>query len=179
MSDTVTTNYSWVQPEVNASIDTWGDKLNADLEAIDGVVFAISEDVDVALPLAIGALPKAGGTMTGRVDGHTATMKFEDLGAVAGATDIDVAEADLYRCQPNGAVTFAFTNVPNVVGQAVMVGLLLEQGGAQTLSWPASVRWAGGIAPVFSSTGEDFIIFLTFDGGTTWKAALVIADSAP
>ncbi len=177
MSDTTTTNYLWVQPEVDASIDTWGDKLNADLEAIDGVVFAISEDVDVALPLAIGALPKAGGALTGRVDVKTATMAFVDLNAVAGATDLDVSAADLYRAQPNGATTFAFTNVPNVVGQAVMVGLLLEQGGAQTITWPASVRWAGGVAPVFSGTGEDFIIFLSFDGGTTWKAALVIAAS--
>lgn len=38
MADVVTTNYNWVKPEVGASNDTWGAKLNANFDAVDAKV---------------------------------------------------------------------------------------------------------------------------------------------
>ena len=53
-------NYGWTKPAVGASSDSWGGKLNTDLDGIDSALFAVSG-------VANAALPKAGGAMSGAI----------------------------------------------------------------------------------------------------------------
>ncbi len=62
MADTFTTNYNWTKPQVGASADSWGTKLNADLDAIDTTVFGMQPKAGVltslsALPATINTFP--------------------------------------------------------------------------------------------------------------------------
>lgn len=78
MADSTTTNYGYTMPEVGASQDTWGDKLNANWEEVDA-------DLKVAADLAAAALPKSGGTMSGELtsEGDTGSVTIGTLGGGA------------------------------------------------------------------------------------------------
>ena len=128
-----------------------------------------------------------GGTIsTGNVDAGNVNVTDEILAgyyvetylALTGTTvAIDCTAASVFSLSTSGATTFSFTNVPSTTNTALGLTLEVTAGGTHTLTWPASVNWAGGSAPDDPASGETNIYgFYTRDAGTTWYGFLSGAD---
>ena len=91
------------------------------------------------------------------------------LGDTGGGTDdIDYTEGAVVTATVStDEQTFTFSNPP-VNGKSGKFTLILTDGGSQTVNWPASVVWVGGVAPTLTASGIDVLEFLTVDGGTVW-----------
>ena len=88
-----------------------------------------------------------------------------------GATEtLDLEDGNVFTATMDSSCTFTFSNPP-ATGSAGTITLILTQGsGGQTATWPASVDWAGAVAPTLSSGSADvdILTFLTVDGGIIW-----------
>ena len=103
---------------------------------------------------------------------HEAAV-IEKYAALSGTTPtIDTTDGNFYSITTSGNTTFTFGSVA-ASGYSVGFALKVTQGGSYTLTWPASVDWAGGAAPAAPASGAtDVYVFITHDGGTTWYGFL-------
>ncbi|MFN3261625.1 MAG: hypothetical protein ACE37J_13795 [Pikeienuella sp.] len=94
------------------------------------------------------------------------------LGDISGAATVDCAAGQVFTATVTGAATLTFAN-PETYDEIV---LHLTNGGAAAVTWPASVDWPGGAAPELTAAGVDVLVFVTADGGVTWRGALAAED---
>lgn len=93
----------------------------------------------------------------------------------AGSLTLDCSLGNVFAVSLNASVTtLSFTNVPASGNAFSMTLALTGNGSAFTITWPSSVKWPGAFAPVLTSTNAktDLFVFATWDGGTTWYAAI-------
>lgn len=82
---------------------------------------------------------------------------------------IDLSTGHYFSVTMSNPTTFSFTNPP---ASGVATSFVIELNNNESaITWPSSVKWAGGEAPAATST-KDVYKFITTDGGTTYYGAL-------
>jgi uncharacterized protein YjbI with pentapeptide repeats len=90
----------------------------------------------------------------------------------AGTLVLNLETSNIFTVSLNAAITTLTISNPPASGSGGSFTLIFTADGtARAVTWPASIKWAGGTAPTITSTSgkADSFAFFTSDGGTTWQ----------
>jgi hypothetical protein len=146
-------------------------------------------DTDVTTALGYTPVNKAGDTLSGnlqfagnkaqrpQVEALRETVVVASIGTAT--YTFDLTASNVWDLTMTGNPTLAFSNPP-ASGILQSITVLLRQGtpGNRTVTYPGSVKWTDGNAPVLATATDkvDVLTFFTVDGGATYYGAHALAN---
>ena len=101
--------------------------------------------------------------------GETRTTPTINVGTLT----LNLENGNVFGVALNANITTLTIQNPSASGTACSFTLAFTADGTpRTVTWGASVKWAGGVAPTLTSTNGkvDIFVFVTWDAGSNWYA---------
>ena len=190
MADGTTPNQGFTLPEVGASEDTWGTKINDNWTETDTLLGAVSATeiaildgatvttaqlnyvVGVTSAIQTQINTKITADVTGEFIADSYNETYAAVTSTSNATTVNCETGNTFSHILTENTTFTFSNPP-ASGTAYAMSIEIIQDASAsgfTVTWPTSVDWPAATAPTLTATAsaKDVFVFTSRDGGTTW-----------